>query len=82
MNRIVKFIITLFILSFTTIHSGFSTNEYVKTFTLTEGLTHDRVKGFCQDSSGIVWICTWYGLERYDGYRFQCFRPQEKLDTK
>lgn len=81
MNRIVKFLNTLFILSFITIHSGFATNEFVRIFTSTDGLAHDRVKGFCQDSSGIIWICTWYGLERYDGYRFQCFRPQEELDT-
>lgn len=45
-------------------------------YTTLDGLSHNQVQGFCQDRRGIIWICTWYGLDAFDGYEFHCFRPQ------
>lgn len=46
-----------------------------KIYTTADGLAHNNVQGLCLDESGMLWICSWYGLERFDGYRFVCFRP-------
>lgn len=46
-------------------------------YTTADGLAHNSVQGFCVDASGMLWICSWFALERFDGYRFECFRPEE-----
>ena len=35
-----------------------------------------------QDHQGMMWFATWNGLNRYDGYEFQCFksRPGDGID--
>lgn len=47
-------------------------------YTTADGLAHNSVQGFCVDSSGMLWICSWLALERFDGYRFESFRPEEQ----
>ncbi|MEO1260376.1 MAG: two-component regulator propeller domain-containing protein [Bacteroidota bacterium] len=37
---------------------------------LTEGLSHQHTKCFLQDQNGLMWVGTHYGLNRYDGHRF------------
>ncbi len=41
-----------------------------------EGLSHHHATGVVQDKDGIIWIATWNGLNRYDGYGFTTFKPQ------
>lgn len=38
-----------------------------------DGLTHDRIADIYTDSRGFVWLCTWYGVSRFDGYTFRNF---------
>ena len=38
-----------------------------------DGLSNSQINYIFQDSKGYVWICTSYGLNRYDGYRFRTF---------
>ena len=38
-----------------------------------DGLSNSQVNYMFQDSKGIIWISTSYGLNRYDGYRFRTF---------
>lgn len=45
-------------------------------YTTADGLAHNSVQGFCIDSSGMLWICSRFALERFDGYRFESFRPE------
>lgn len=42
-----------------------------KTFTTDNGLSHNFVNYISQDSTGFLWISTWDGLSRYDGYEFK-----------
>lgn len=35
-----------------------------------EGLPHNSICDIHQDSRGYLWLCTWYGLSRYDGNGF------------
>ncbi|OFY64398.1 MAG: hypothetical protein A2Y71_00090 [Bacteroidetes bacterium RBG_13_42_15] len=43
----------------------------IKTFTTRDGLSHNDVRAAAVDSSGFLWIATWDGLSRYDGYSFK-----------
>ncbi|MBK3515946.1 ligand-binding sensor domain-containing protein [Carboxylicivirga marina] len=39
--------------------------------TVDHGLSHNGVKSIIKDSQGFIWIGTFAGLNRYDGYEFQ-----------
>jgi ligand-binding sensor domain-containing protein/signal transduction histidine kinase len=43
-----------------------------------EGLSQSRVDHMLQDAQGFLWIGTYNGLNRYDGYRFQHYKPEAK----
>lgn len=40
-------------------------------YTTRDGLPHNQVSSIAQDSSGFIWIATWDGLSRFDGYEFR-----------
>lgn len=42
-----------------------------------DGLTDNFVRDITTDSEGYVWLSTINGLNRYDGYRFINFHPQQ-----
>ena len=42
----------------------------IKSYTVADGLAHDRVRNILRDSRGFLWICTIEGLSRFDGHRF------------
>jgi streptogramin lyase len=42
-----------------------------KTFTRDDELAYNHVLGIAQDQTGFLWIATWDGLSRYDGYDFR-----------
>ena len=43
----------------------------VKTFTTDQGLPHNHIRGLAQDKDGFLWIASWDGLSRWDGYEFK-----------
>ena len=45
------------------------------------GLSNSQVNCILQDSRGFIWICTSFGLCRYDGYRFQNYFSYERDTT-
>lgn len=44
-----------------------------QTYSTLDGMTHDRIADIYTDSRGFVWVCTWYGVSRFDGYTFKNF---------
>ncbi|UCH13506.1 MAG: response regulator [Bacteroidales bacterium] len=38
------------------------------------GLSHNRIQTFLRDSKGFIWVGTWEGLCRFDGYSFKVFK--------
>ena len=52
-------------------------NEYrLRFFDDRNGLSHWLTSHVVQDSTGMVWIATWNGLNRFDGTRFVAFKTQ------
>jgi ligand-binding sensor domain-containing protein len=43
----------------------------LKTFTADNGLSHNFIQSITQDQTGFLWIATWDGLSRFDGYEFK-----------
>jgi len=43
----------------------------IRNFTTRDGLAHNDVRAVSLDSLGFLWIATWDGLSRYDGYTFK-----------
>jgi streptogramin lyase len=41
-----------------------------------EGLSQSRVDHMLQDNQGFLWFGTYNGLNRFDGYSFQIYKPQ------
>lgn len=44
---------------------------YLKSFTTANGLPHNTILSITRDQTGFLWIATWDGLSRYDGYEFR-----------
>ena len=40
-----------------------------------DGFTSSKAISIIQDSKGFIWIGTWNGLNRYDGYECEIFKP-------
>lgn len=60
----------LFILLFfsSTLYSQSLLN--VKHYSVQDGLSQKNIQNFQQDANGYIWMSTWNGLERFDGYSF------------
>ena len=39
-------------------------------YSIEDGLPHNSISQIYRDSRGYLWLCTWYGLSRYDGSSF------------
>ena len=54
----------------------------LKTYTIADGLAHDRINRIVQDSHGFLWFCTIEGLSRFDGYKFTNYGIDEGLSNR
>lgn len=45
-------------------------------FTEKEGFSQSIVMSIIQDSTGYIWLASWDGLIRYDGYRFKTYKAR------
>lgn len=43
--------------------------------TTNDGLPNGDINDIIQDQQGFMWLCTWDGLIRYDGYSFVTYKP-------
>ena len=46
------------------------------------GLSQRLVKQVVQDRYGIIWMATWNGLNRFDGYDFETVKMQDNSDSQ
>jgi ligand-binding sensor domain-containing protein len=68
-----KFLIALFwtVIAIAIYSPANSQTFSTKTFTTENGLSHNFVQHITQDKTGFLWISTWDGINRYDGYEFR-----------
>jgi ligand-binding sensor domain-containing protein/two-component sensor histidine kinase len=48
-------------------------------YDVSDGLAHGVVTSICQDSKGYLWLSTFEGLSRFDGYRFVNYGTEDGL---
>jgi ligand-binding sensor domain-containing protein/two-component sensor histidine kinase len=51
----------------------------MRSYNINDGLVSNQVRGFYQDKKGFIWVMTWEGLSRYDGYAFRNYTVSEGL---
>jgi signal transduction histidine kinase/ligand-binding sensor domain-containing protein/DNA-binding response OmpR family regulator len=49
--------------------------------TVEDGLLSYRLSDICQDKQGFIWLSSWNGLNRFDGYQFDSFTHQPSDTT-
>ena len=49
----------------------------IQHFTESDGLPQSTITCVTQDKKGYIWISSWNGLSRYDGYKFQNFKARQ-----
>lgn len=74
-TRVIVFIRYIIFISLINALNGFTCaysqdNYYEKIYTTENGLPHDNVLTIAADKTGFMWIGTWDGISRYDGYEF------------
>ena len=77
-----KFLVIIYFLVYCSLlHSQQISTEIINT---TDGLSNNKVFCIFQDSFGLLWIGTEYGLNLYDGYNFKIFRnnPDDPREYK
>jgi ligand-binding sensor domain-containing protein/two-component sensor histidine kinase len=51
----------------------------IRHYDVSDGLAHSHVTAMHQDSKGYLWLATWEGLSRFDGYRFINYTQRDGL---
>ena len=70
-------IILLIFLITSTITAMGSNIPHIRHFCESDGLQQSIVECVIQDSKGYIWIGSWNGLSRYDGYSFRNFKTRQ-----
>lgn len=72
-KKIVFILITYFL---STLGNAQPDKNFFEHLTIFDGLSLSSIYAIHQDKQGFIWFGTEDGLNRYDGYSFQIFRPQ------
>lgn len=78
MTKRVLFIVLPFLLFILGFPSGLTAGEpycHVRHFDESDGLSEREVRRIVQDRNRVIWMATWSGLCRFDGYEFRRIRP-------
>jgi len=51
----------------------------IRHYDVSDGLAHSHVSAMFQDAKGYLWLATWEGLSRFDGYRFKNYGAGDGL---
>lgn len=81
MMRLIKCIFSLAVLQCATLSvSSQTSSARFSHLTTEDGLAQNMVDCMIQDRHGFIWIGTWNGLCRYDGYDFEVFNRQDQKE--
>ena len=68
-----KYIVTILFLIISLVTSAQSL-LHVKHYSTEDGLSQNIVQCITQDNDGYIWLATWNGLEKFDGYQFRNYK--------
>lgn len=51
-------------------------SQNIRHLTTNNGLNNGAINDIVQDSTAYIWLATWDGITRYDGYTLKNYRPQ------
>ncbi|WNH09398.1 two-component regulator propeller domain-containing protein [Thalassobellus suaedae] len=71
LNKVCLFILMVFLLPYNVIGQQ---NFSVEHFLVEDGLPHNIITQIIQDKKGFIWLATFNGLSKYDGYTFQNYK--------
>lgn len=54
----------------------------IKYYSVQDGLSQKNIQNFIQDDNGYIWMATWNGLERFDGYSFTNYKTYPESDVR
>lgn len=75
-----RYIFTLiFLLSLFSVHIAAQERSYMEQLSVDEGLPHTDVSAIVQDGDGFIWIGTYSGLCRYDGYELTVYDASNSI---
>jgi len=69
----ILFLSLVFFFKFSTIYPQ-SPNVKFEKLGMEQGLSFNMVTDILQDQKGFIWVATWNGLNRYDGYNFKIYK--------
>jgi signal transduction histidine kinase/ligand-binding sensor domain-containing protein len=78
-TKIIRFFCILFILAFT--YKQLPAQKKEMFFDKIKGISNPMINAIMQDHQGFLWIGTWGGLNRYDGYNFKVYKSVEGDST-
>ena len=55
---------------------------HIRYYSAKDGLSQNTVTDFLQDDKGYIWMSTWNGLEKFDGYTFQNYKSYPTDDSR
>ncbi len=71
-------LILFFFICFAITYSQQKELSYYKQLNISNGLTHNGVTSIYKDSKGFLWIATYDGLNKYDGYKIKQYKNNHK----
>ena len=72
-----KHVYTLFLFIFFSLTMQ-AQNYALRHYDESDGLSHHHASRVLQDSTGMMWVATYNGLNRFDGYRFVTFKAEDE----
>ena len=54
----------------------------IKYYSVEDGLSQKNIQNFIQDDNGYIWMSTWNGLERFDGYSFTNYKTYPESNVR
>ena len=74
MGKKVYIVIVLFLCFLYVSNAQEKTLNYSQKLTISEGLAHNGVTSILEDSRGFLWLGTYEGLNKYNGYEFKVYK--------
>lgn len=84
LNTMKRLLIFLLFVCLTFVFVGAQGLLSIKHYSSRDGLSQNMVQSVLQDADGFIWMATWNGLEKFDGYSFTNYKsyPTDKVRLK